>query len=251
MSLRKYGHRFSGSPALSAAFAHARVPRMQLPPMAGADGTDVILDQSYVPVWDQGQIGSCVAHAGLACLAYSTRPPFSPSRLLAYYHARLDHGEQCVDDGTWPHVLVMTLAALGVCDESRWPYDESKVFERPTDFAEQGAYDHRITSGHALDGGASLLDDIEASLRAGVPVFGGWSIDQAFEDYTGGVYDGPGATALGGHSLAIWGCRRRPDGEREWLIRNSWGVGWGLGGYLWASSRFVESGGDFCVFGGA
>lgn len=248
----KYGHRFSGSHLAEAFRAY------QLRPLGirygGGTARDVTLNLSRIPVWNQGARGSCVTHAGLFCAAYVGAVPPNPSRQLVDYHCRLSHGEQCVDEGTWPHVLVSVVATLGVCSEDREPY-LSEFAMRPSDWAEQGAYDHRVSVGHALDGEGDTLDLIEEALRCDVPVFGGWSIDRAFEQMAPGhVWPGCGSVSLGGHSMAIVGVRYRvaaslSDDPREWLLRNSWGADWCDDGHVWVSSRAIRQGGDYCLFG--
>lgn len=250
----KYGHRFSGA-MLAPAFAAAGLPRMRITAATGS-ARDVQLDRTRVPVWQQGRRGSCVTHAGLACAAYVGAVPVNPSRHLVDYHCRLDHGEQCIDDGTWPHVLVSVLATLGSSTEDREPYTDDFAI-RPCDFAEQGAYDHRISIGHALDGDGDTLDLVEECLRNGAPVFGGWNVNTAFENLTAGdIWQGPGAVTLGGHSLAVWGVEYAlgmPESAdpRIWTIRNSWGEGFADRGYARFASSALRSGGDFCLFGGA
>ncbi len=50
--------------------------------------------------------------------------------------------------------------------------------------------------------------------------------------YTGGVYNENVAndSAGGGHAVTIVGW---DDGKAAWLIKNSWGTDWGMGGYGW------------------
>lgn len=52
-----------------------------------------------------------------------------------------------------------------------------------------------------------------------------------FGQYAGGVYDGPCGTDLM-HAVAMVGYGMTPEGVPYWLIRNSWGVGWGEQGYM-------------------
>jgi cathepsin L len=54
-----------------------------------------------------------------------------------------------------------------------------------------------------------------------------------FQLYTGGVYDDPTCSAqVHNHVVAVigWGVN---NGTPYWLVRNSWGIGWGIDGYIW------------------
>ena len=43
----------------------------------------------------------------------------------------------------------------------------------------------------------------------------------------------------GGHCVELLGYRTTRTG-REWLIKNSWGTGWGQGGFAWATDAFLR-----------
>jgi cathepsin L len=55
------------------------------------------------------------------------------------------------------------------------------------------------------------------------------SVTRAFQDYVGGVFN-ERATGLVNHAIALVGW---DDSKRAWLLKNSWGTGWGIRGYMW------------------
>jgi Papain family cysteine protease len=52
---------------------------------------------------------------------------------------------------------------------------------------------------------------------------------QAFQSYTGGVFNQTGVTGIN-HAITIGGW---DESKQAWLIKNSWSTGWGLAGYAW------------------
>lgn len=70
-----------------------------------------------------------------------------------------------------------------------------------------------------------------------------------FQLYGGGVYDGKGCGWVEDHAVGLVGYGTQPaagGGGREaaaamqyWIVRNSWGAGWGDGGYMYLA-RFGE-----------
>lgn len=77
----------------------------------------------------------------------------------------------------------------------------------------------------------------QAIVRYG-SVISGISATVSFENYSGGIYDeNQGASASGpiptpNHVIQIVGW---DDDQQAWLIKNSWGTPWGMGGFAWVA----------------
>lgn len=199
----------------------------------------VDLSTSAPPVYDQGELGSCTANAlagliqfdevkqGLALAASKT-----PSRLMIYYDERAIEGTVGSDAGAAIRDGIKTLNTQGWCDETLWPYDVSRFVEQPPAACYAQSLPRRISEYAAVSQDA---DHIVACLAEGFPVVGGFTVYQSFESQavakSGMVpMPGRGERVLGGHAVGIFGY----DLPRQlFLIRNSWGDGWGLKGYCW------------------
>ena len=79
------------------------------------------------PVYDQGQLGSCTANAIAGAMQFEQKKQeltvFAPSRLFVYYNERDMEGTVNSDAGAQIRDGVKSVADLGVCPETEWPYD--------------------------------------------------------------------------------------------------------------------------------
>lgn len=86
------------------------------------------------------------------------------------------------------------------------------------------------------------FDEIAVTLNQGAPVIIGLVITDAFwrPDTDGRIPDLSPDIERGGHAVLAVGHGTWADGVSALLIRNSWGSGWGQGGYAWLSQSYVE-----------
>ena len=67
---------------------------------------------------------------------------------------------------------------------------------------------------------------------------------QSFQLYRSGVYAEPSCTKTTTHCISVWGFGTTDDGEDFWILKNSWGASWGLGGYM-----HMQRGVQMCAIG--
>jgi len=196
--------------------------------------------------YDQLQISSCTGNAWMGAIRLrlyleQIEAP-EPSRLYAYYNARVQDGEESSDNGSYLRSAGTAIKTLGIASEVLWPYRESAVNARPPIEAYKDGNDNRFVDGFfKIDTeDFARLDDVETAIRADHPVVFGTLVGDAFESFTGGQTPlNPPSHALGGHALYTYGVRRKADGKRDFLIRNSWGTGWGVHGDVWFSEEYM------------
>lgn len=199
------------------------------------------------PIENQAQAGSCVGNSVVGALEFlqirNGRPYTDLSRLFVYYNSRLMHGEADQDNGTYIRIAFGTLSSLGTCSEKTWPYDLNNLFIRPSWGSYREAYPHKITSYYRITAthGAALVDAIKRALRAQHVVVFGMIVD---DDYimvgSDGVIAMPKQKRLnpGGHAQVIVGY---DDNKRHWIVRNSWGTGWGDKGYAYVPYDYLDA----------
>jgi C1A family cysteine protease len=187
-------------------------------------------------IYDQGALGSCTANAIAAAIEFDQRKeklaaPFTPSRLFIYYNERALEGTISNDSGAMIRDGIKTVAQQGVCAEPSWPYVEAKFADRPAAQCYTAARLHPAVTYNRL---AQDVAQMKACLAAGYPFVFGFTVYANFESDAvahSGVAPMPaaGETVLGGHAVMAVGY---DDASHRFLVRNSWGPAWGMGGYF-------------------
>lgn len=211
---------------------HRDLLRLNPPPHTLPDKVD--LRGGMPEVWDQGQLGSCSAHAVAAAFEFDRikqhESKFTPSRLFIYYNERAREGTCDQDSGATLRDGIKTLAATGACDESLWPYDPSRYADTPAIGCYDAATKYKAVKYERV---AQTAASMEECLASGIPFVFGISVYASFESditaHTGLVpMPHPEEESLGGHAITACGYRRS---EQVFIFRNSWGAEWGEQGY--------------------
>lgn len=247
--LRRYGWR-PDLPARGDLYLLAPLSDVaQLPPA-------VDLRPKMPPVVDQGQIGSCTANGIAAAygfleiqqLAAKSGPEqfgdgvFDPvSRLFIYWNERSMEGDTGQDAGAQIRDGIATLKKWGACREATWPYDPSLLFQTPSRAAYSEAVGHKDLHGYRIAN--TVLENLLSCLASGFPFVFGVTLYGSFESdavASSGLVPMPGASEapIGGHCMTAVGY---DEPSAQFLVRNSWGESWGLGGHCWMPFAYLTS----------
>jgi C1A family cysteine protease len=204
-------------------------PPVTLPPK-------VDLRPNCPPVYDQGQLGSCTANAIGAAhqfeqMKQDAKGAFAPSRLFIYYNERAIEGTVNQDAGAMIRDGLKSVAQQGVCPETDWPYVITKFTKKPTPKCYKEAKDNQVTSYQSV---AQTPNQMKSCLALGYPFVLGFSVYESFESPSvakTGMVPMPkkGEKMLGGHAVMVVGY---DDSQSYFIVRNSWGPGWGQAGYF-------------------
>jgi len=197
--------------------------------------TSVNLRSHCPAVYDQGQLGSCTANAIAAALEFDqmkeNQTTFVPSRLFIYYNERALEGTVSEDSGAQIRDGIKTVAKQGDCPETLWLYDIKKFAVKPPQQCYQKALKFKAVQYQRV---SQVLNQLKGCLASGYPFVFGFTVYESFESkqvaQTGHAsMPTPKEKAIGGHAVMAVGYN---DAQSWFIVRNSWGNGWGMKGYF-------------------
>jgi len=182
------------------------------------------------PVKNQGQCGSCWAFAITAALeSYTLIQNHTPN-------TNLDLSEQ----------VLISCSGAGSC--SGGYIGEASDFIRDTGLPLESCYPYTATNGYCANAcpnwqsstykigewqwvttGQPALDAIKNALFTYGPLVTFMTVYTDFDYYSGGIYSYTWGENKGGHAVTIVGY---DDSGQYFIVKNSWGTGWGENGYF-------------------
>jgi len=211
------------------------------------------------PIEDQGALGSCTANAGVGLMEYFERRAsnkhLDASRLFLYKATR-DLLGFTGDTGAYLRTTMGALRLFGIPPERYWRYVIADFDKEPSAFCYAFAQNYQALKYYRLDPPgttpAQLVDRIKQYVANNLPSMFGFTVYSSYgQAQTTGAFPfpTPGETIAGGHAVVVVGYddakkirNSNPGGVETtgaFLIRNSWGTGWGQAGYGWLPYEYV------------
>lgn len=260
--MKTYKHNLRRSSALAG-------PRF-LPAQLGFSGirpAKVDLRDMLPPAFDQGEEGSCGPNSAAAFMGF-----FYPeiaqlggfSRQQIYYSVRQLEQTVGEDAGVETKDLFAILKEVGAAPESLWGYTPSNFKAAPPPGVLLAAEGYKISSYSQLTAEEDFLD----CLAEGFPFILGFECYESIDDDSlarTGVMPRPNLRSerdVGGHDVLVVGydtnflesadyrntaINRSLVNNTALLIRNSWGIDWGINGHFWMPIDYAsnaQTGGD-------
>jgi len=233
------------------------------PRKAKALPASVDLREWCSPIENQGNLGSCTAHAGAGVIEYYERKSFGrhldASRLFLYKVTR-NLMKLKGDTGAYLRTTMGAMVLFGVPPEDYWPYsDDEKKFDRePPGFCYAFAQNYQTIKYFRHDpsgiSAEEVVRKVKTTLSGGHPAMLGFTVYNSIEqaEETGRIPFPSGKEKIeGGHAIVAVGYDDRMKIKNRYggvettgafLIRNSWGKGWGEKGYGWLPYEYVLKG---------
>jgi hypothetical protein len=222
------------------------------------DAVDHRNDGTEGPIKDQGQVGSCTS--------------FSLSSAMDNGIRRQNKGDTMSSLHIWSHYGYPAMQSAanaslnrGIADWAVWPYDERIACEldqsgQPNDC---GPYSPPVTQGAGpsdpkveasekaadaagqwkvteFDSSPTDPDSIAALLATGSDVWFSMDIGDSWMNPNGDtIADWNDGSIDGGHAVLFAGYRH-VNGQRQFLVHNSWGTDWANNGYAYISEAMVR-----------
>ena len=235
-----HGYRYAPPRASVKRYSARAAPVARLPPK-------VDLRQAMTAVEDQQDTNSCAANATAGAYEYLVKrhlgeDAYDVSRLFIYYNARAaDDPDNIEDEGSVLQSVIDGLKEHGACSEETWPFDPEMVNEEPSEEAYEEARHFLIEDTELVP---TDLQAWKTALAAGHPVIFGLKLFGSFDKHKkAGLVPMPSAAergreSHGGHAML---CVGYSEPDEVFIVRNSWGPGWGDKGYCYVPYRYLMS----------
>ncbi|UCF04154.1 MAG: hypothetical protein JSV33_09385, partial [bacterium] len=179
------------------------------------------------PVKNQGSCGSCWDFAATGQLESHVRIFDERLEDLSEQQVLVCNSSGAGCGGGTASIAYSVFMNPGAVHETCMPYEANDQLPCTQDQCEILA---RISGYSSI---SNNINSIKEAVLTG-PVYTTMDVYDNFYDYTSGCYNGPRGDFAGYHAVLIVGWDDNAcGGDGAWLIKNSWGTGWGMDGFCY------------------
>jgi len=211
-----------------------KVPAKFVPSKVGGDTVNWVTKGAVTPVKNQGQCGSCWAFSttgsveGAHFLATQRLISLSEQNLV---DCSTDQGNQGCDGGLMDQAFQYIITNKGIDTEDSYPYTATGPNSCQFNSANVGAMITGFTD--VTSGDENALQTAVTQQPVSVAID---ASQQSFQLYSNGVYNEPDCSSSQlDHGVLAVGFGSDSSNTAYWIVKNSWGTGWGMQGYIWMS----------------
>lgn len=200
------------------------------------------LKSYFPPIKNQGNQGACASFSLTSVFEYflsnETHKYEDLSEAFVYYNARDLNGKTSEDDGANLHDVIRGMVEKGVCVEELCAYDSNHYDNKPSEKAYKDGETRKVKSAKSV---AVSVDVIKAAINEGYPVVCCFKVFKSLQNNTSGFIPMPTEEERknddGFHAMVICGYN---DKHGHFIVRNSWGKGFGDQGYCYLPYSYVR-----------
>jgi cathepsin L len=225
--------------------APASIHEAPAEPLTGTT-VDWVAKGAVTPVKDQGQCGSCWAFSttgaveGAQYIKGKTQISYSEQNLVDCDTRSNGGSDLGCNGGLMDSAFSWMKKNGGICTESGYPYTSGTTKKAGTCNQSKCTKDSKSAPVSYTDV-TKNSDSALASAITKQPVSVAIEADQSsFQLYKSGVYTGTCGANLDHGVLAVG------FDDASWKVKNSWGTGWGSGGYIYLARGNYNSGKGQC-----
>ncbi|EEA05278.1 papain family cysteine protease, putative [Cryptosporidium muris RN66] len=208
------------------------------------DSRDIATGYScvYTP-YNQGECGGCYAFVAVSTINTATCvqtglliASLSPQQII---DCSGQYGNEGCDGGfyanSWSYALSSNSSPNSICSWDNYPYDDNVgtcTASQCTGCETVGSYE--IFSSYSING-TDGWDFVTSMLpRYGVIAVSVNSQLPGFHEYSGGIYKAPKCSSREelDHAVLLIGYGISDQGEKYYVMQNSWGITWGIEGFM-------------------
>lgn len=183
------------------------------------------------PIKDQGQCGACVAFATCAVMESSSWLRNGHPTILSEGHLFHCNGGSCTTG--WGLTSGLDAARNGVGLDQDLPWNPASGCKKIPSAVTVTQYR-----------GRSAIEDRKRAIAQG-PVLAAMRVFEDFLAYNGGIYAHVAGDQVGNHAICVVGY---DDDDQCWIIKNSWGPGFGEDGFFRLAYGQCGLDGEFLFF---
>merc|ERR1719312_455585 len=185
---------------------------------------------AVTPVKNQGQCGSCYAFGttgaleGACAIQHGKLVSLSEQQIM---DCSWNYGNNGCNGGLFDRAFYYIMQNGGIDTEASYPYTEKESYRCKFNAKTVGA---TVSNFYYVNQGDedALTTVIAAKGPVAIAINAGM---RDFQFYQSGVYDNPSCTAALNHAVLAVGYGTE-GGKDYFLVKNSWGTGWGDAGYI-------------------